>query len=169
MRSFLTLASLTSLVAGQSCSAPAPDASLTVETTSGLFHGFVNSSTPDVNVWLGVPFAEPPVGSQRFLPPLPAYYQGAVNATEYRDICYQDSTHEGVFWLLTTPFQNVDPQSEDCLYLNIWAPRKPVAKKVPVLIWVCGGGYNEGGGHAPYQVPDNWVQRMQTHIVITFK
>jgi hypothetical protein len=34
---------------------------------------------------------------------------------------------------------------------------------------VCGGGYQEGGGHAPYQVPDHWVQRTQTHIVVTFK
>jgi hypothetical protein len=34
---------------------------------------------------------------------------------------------------------------------------------------VCGGGFQEGGGHAPYQVPDHWVQRTQTHIVVTFK
>jgi hypothetical protein len=37
------------------------------------------------------------------------------------------------------------------------------------VILVCGGGYQEGGGHAPYQVPDHWVQRTQSHIVVTFK
>jgi carboxylesterase type B len=42
-------------------------------------------------------------------------------------------------------------------------------KKVPVLIWVVGGAFNEGGGHAPYQVPDRWIERTQTHIVVTFK
>jgi len=41
-------------------------------------------------------------------------------------------------------------------------------KLLPVIIWVCGGGFKEGGGHAPYQVPDRWVQRTQTHLVVTF-
>lgn len=64
--------------------------------------------------------------------------------------------------------------SEDTLltalvFLNIWAPRKPVEQKVPVLIWVCGGGLQEGGGHAPYQVPDQWIQLTQTHLVLAFK
>lgn len=55
------------------------------------------------------------------------------------------------------------------VFLNIWAPRKPVEEKVPVLIWVCGGGLQEGGGHAPYQVPDQWLQRTQKHLVLAFK
>lgn len=42
-------------------------------------------------------------------------------------------------------------------------------EKVPVLIWVFGGAFQEGGGHAPYQVPDRWIERTQTHMVVTFK
>jgi carboxylesterase type B len=143
---------------------------LTVKTTSGTYTGLVNSSTPDVNQWLGIPYAQPPVGARRFMPPERAPDYGHADAKAYKPICPQISGNRtGVFWELIPEFQNTDPQSEDCLYLNIWGPRKPVQKKVPVIIWVCGGGFREGGGHAPYQVPDQWIQRTQTHIVVTFK
>ena len=95
----------------------------------------------------------------------------------------QDGLHTGVFWELVPEFQNTDPQSEDCLYLNIWAPAASSSKTVegkgngngkekggllPVIIWVCGGSYREGGGHAPYQVPDRWIERTGTHLIVTF-
>jgi carboxylesterase type B len=170
--------SLTALAAGSrlalaedSCTS----ADLTIRTTSGTYTGFVDPARPNVNQWLGIQFGAPPVGADRFMPPKPAPYSGSRDATSYKPICFQQSTiGQGVFWQLVPEFQNVDPQSEDCLYLNIWGPRKPVdaalvpAEKVPVIIWVCGGGFREGGGHAPYQVPDQWIQRTQTHIVITF-
>ena len=143
---------------------------LTVKTSSGTFTGFVNASVPNVNQWLGIPYGLPPVGSRRFMPPEKAPNAGAKNATSYQPICMQDSgNHTGTFWELVPEFQNVDAQSEDCLYLNVWGPRKPVEKKLPVIVWVCGGGFKEGGGHAPYQVPDEWIQRTQTHLVVAFK
>ncbi|KAK7984374.1 hypothetical protein PG989_011776 [Apiospora arundinis] len=149
------------------------DAELTVNTTSGRYTGFVDGGpdgTPDVNQWRGIRYGQPPVGKRRFLPPLAAEDDGLHRyAREYPTLCLQQSgDHTGLFWELVPEFQNQEPQGEDCLFLNVWAPRKPVAKKVPVIIWVCGGGLQEGGGHAPYQVPDRWVQRMQTHIVVTF-
>lgn len=147
---------------------------LTVNTTSGEYTGFVNSSLPDVHQWLGVPFGTPPVNNLRFLSAVkaPYYPDGPHPATSYKSICLQDSdTSSGVFWTLVPEFQNTDPQSEDCLYLNIWAPRTPALKKakVPVLIWVFGGAFAEGGGHAPYQVPDRWIEKTQGHVVVTFK
>lgn len=71
--------------------------------------------------------------------------------------------------LAATSIQNGDTLLAVPVFLNIWAPRKPVEEKVPVLIWVCGGGLQEGGGHAPYQVPDQWIQLTQTHLVLAFK
>jgi carboxylesterase type B len=147
---------------------------LTVNTTSGTYTGFINSSLPQVHQWHGIPFGTPPTSGLRFQPAVKAPYQagGPHPATTYKPICIQNSDNtSGVFWTLVPEFQNTDPQSEDCLYLNIWAPRTPAVsgKKVPVLIWVVGGGFNEGGGHAPYQVPDRWIERTQTHIVVTFK
>jgi carboxylesterase type B len=108
------------------------------------------------------------------MPPQASANHGTVlNATAYKPICMQDNGNKtGVFWDLVPEFQNTDPQSEDCLYLNVWAPRKPAVesnKKLPVIVWVCGGGFKEGGGHAPYQVPDQWIQRTQTHLVVAFK
>ncbi|KAK7184989.1 hypothetical protein DPSP01_002816 [Paraphaeosphaeria sporulosa] len=149
------------------------DPLLAVNTTSGIYTGSVSPTQPNVHQWLGIPFGTPPVNSLRFLSAIPApYYPGGPHAAvNYKPICYQNSdTSSGVFWTLVPEFQNTDEQSEDCLYLNVWAPKKPAVekKKVPVLIWVCGGGFAEGGGHAPYQVPDRWIERTQGHIVVTF-
>lgn len=144
---------------------------LTVRTTSGTYTGFVNSTAPDVNQWLGIPYARPPLGALRFMPPEKAPNSpGDNHADAYKPICYQDTGPKtGLYWELVPEFMNRDPESEDCLYLNIWAPRDPGEKKLPVIIWVVGGGFKQGGGHALYQVPDRWIQRTQTHIVVTFK
>lgn len=121
---------------------PGGDLDLTVRTSSGTFRGFVDPKVSNVNQWLGIPFGAPPVAEKRFMPPEPANYSGAHDATTYKPICFQQSTlGQGVFWELVPEFQNTDPQSEDCLYLNVWGPRKPVdsalvtAGKVPVIIW----------------------------------
>ncbi|KAH4217546.1 hypothetical protein HBI38_197430 [Parastagonospora nodorum] len=145
---------LTFLAAGQVASSDTAlniniDLELTAVTTSGTYTGFVDDAAPNVKQWLGIRYGKAPVGRKRFMPPEPSvdmtthYY-----AREYKPICFQQSgNHTGLFWELVPEFQNQDPQSEDCLYLNVWAPKKP-AKKVPVLIWVCGSGLQEGGGHA---------------------
>jgi carboxylesterase type B len=154
------------------------DSSLTVKTTSGTYTGLVNASLPNVHQWLGIPYGRPPVGALRFMPPQASVDHGTgFAATVYKPVCFQDSGNKtGIFWEIVPEFQNQDAQSEDCLYLNIWAPRQAgtevavVEKKklLPVIVWVCGGGFKEGGGHAPYQVPDHWIQRTQTHLVVAF-
>ena len=166
---------LTFLAAGQVASSDTAlniniDLELTAVTTSGTYTGFVDDAAPNVKQWLGIRYGKAPVGRKRFMPPEPSvdmtthYY-----AREYKPICFQQSgNHTGLFWELVPEFQNQDPQSEDCLYLNVWAPKKP-AKKVPVLIWVCGGGLQEGGGHALYQIPDQWLEKTESHVVVTFK
>jgi carboxylesterase type B len=103
---------------------PAP---LTVKTTSGTYTGLVNSTAPDVRQWLGIPFAQPPVGALRFMPPQKAPNYGAADAKTYKPICYQNSGPKtSIYWKLLPEYLNRDPESEDCLYLNVWAPRTPV-------------------------------------------
>lgn len=138
--SIIPLMTSSLVVASDSC--PSGNSDLTVRTSSGSFRGFVDPKVANVNQWLGIPYGSPPIHDKRFMPPEPAKYSGAHDATAYKPICFQDSTiGQGVFWELVPQFQNTDPQSEDCLYLNIWAPRKPVdsalatTKKVPVIIW----------------------------------
>jgi hypothetical protein len=119
---------------------------LTAHSKAGSFTGFIDPDVPDVQQWLGVPYGAPPVGDQRFLPPKPAAYAGDLATTSYKPICMQNGGPEagGVFWKLVPQFQNTDPQSEDCLYLNIWGPKRAIGgggwrqrqgKKVPVIIW----------------------------------
>ena len=172
LRVLVTSLLLAPLTGAQDSSSERPGGSgLTVRTSSGTYTGLINSTAPDVNQWLGIPYARPPLGTRRFMPPEKApNAPGNNNAKAYKPICYQDSGDKtGIYWELVPEFQNRDPQSEDCLYLNIWAPRRPVERKVPVIVWVVGGGFKEGGGHALYQVPDKWIQRTQSHIVVTFK
>jgi hypothetical protein len=93
-----------------------------------------------VNAWLGIPFAEKPIGDLKFRRPVPIKnWNGVINATELPNCCVQlndtvISGHPGVeMWNANT---NV---SEDCLYLNIWAPH-PVPKNSPVrntIIFLC--------------------------------
>lgn len=92
--------------------------------------------------FLGVPFAEPPVGKHRWRLPRPKQPwidQGVLNATRFSPHCMQRLGPNNPVW----PFSNV---SEDCLYLNIYAPPDNVAKLMPVLIYLHGGSFTEGGG-----------------------
>ncbi|XP_057609215.1 carboxylesterase 1C-like isoform X1 [Chionomys nivalis] len=102
-----------------------------------------------VAVFLGVPFAKPPLGSLRFAPPQPAEPWGFVkNATSYPPMCSQDAVGGQVLSELFTNRKESIPLkfSEDCLYLNIYTPadlRKNI--RLPVMVWIHGGGLMIGG------------------------
>jgi para-nitrobenzyl esterase len=87
----------------------------------------------------GIPYAQPPVGNNRWRAPQPAKkWQGVRKADEYGPDCMQipfpgDAAPLGV------------PPKEDCLYINVWAPEKPSSEKLPVMVWIYGGGFVNGG------------------------
>ncbi|KAF9869635.1 carboxylesterase [Colletotrichum karsti] len=141
--------------------------SLTVDTTAGSVTGFINETAPDVRQWLGVPYAEPPVGALRFLPPQPKTAFGNLTTTAYQPSCMQQLSNS------STPYTDVVPeflinggQSEDCLYVNVYAPLHPVEEKLPVFIYIPGGGFTGGGADSLYKIPDQWIQRTQGHIFV---
>lgn len=98
-------------------------------------YGKVLGQTKDgVTTFKGVPFAAPPVGKLRFFPPQPPQaWSGVLDCTRFRDSAIQASE-----------FEPLISRSEDCLYLNIWAPDDAADRALPVLIFIHGGGYSDG-------------------------
>ncbi len=87
----------------------------------------------------GVPFAAPPVGDLRWRPPQPVVaWSGVRQATEYGHDCMQKPFPSDAAPLGTEP-------AEDCLVLNVWRPAAKGAGKLPVMVWIYGGGFVNGG------------------------
>lgn len=154
---------------------------LDANTTSGIVQGLVNDTTPHVAQFLGIPFAEPPTGLRRWLPPLPKSTDDRIiNGTRFGPSCIQYNIEDEDVpnvapnvYVVDVPQFSIFPsnyQSEDCLSVNIWAPWENATNEtLPVLVWVYGGGYGEGGGNVPYQNPSQWVERSGKHIVVSVK
>jgi para-nitrobenzyl esterase len=96
----------------------------------------------DVEVYLGVPFAAAPTGTLRWRPPQPAAsWTGVRSAASAAPSCMQTAR-------LDTDATPGERFSEDCLYLNIWAPARR-AGRLPVMVWIHGGGFIEGSPDLP--------------------
>ncbi|KAK4893513.1 hypothetical protein LTR27_008196 [Elasticomyces elasticus] len=163
----LSLASLLCLV---SCAPPSyhHGSDLKISTTSGSVTGFVNSTAPNVRQWLGIPYAAPPLGALRFAPPQ-APTPHPVNASAFAPSCMQQySNGSTIYTEVLKEFLINGGQSEDCLYLNVWAPEATSKGhgKWPVFVYVPGGGFTSGGANSLYKIPDKWVQRTQGHVVV---
>ncbi|XP_048211530.1 carboxylesterase 1E-like isoform X2 [Perognathus longimembris pacificus] len=102
-----------------------------------------------VAVFLGVPFAKPPLGSLRFAPPQPAEPWSFVkNTTSYPPMCAQDPVIGKMVNDHLTNRKEKIPLifSEDCLYLNIYTPAALTkTSRLPVMVWIHGGGLVVGG------------------------
>ncbi|MEY2855518.1 MAG: hypothetical protein RL030_2650, partial [Pseudomonadota bacterium] len=107
-----------------------------VATEAGLVEGVALDS--GVRAWLGVPFAAPPVRDLRWRAPQPAAkWRGVFHADRPAPMCLQALRGR----TMNHYFGN-EAISEDCLYLNIWAPAG--ASRLPVIVWIYGGGFNVG-------------------------
>lgn len=127
-----------------------------------------------VNGFLGIPFAKPPVGNLRFEPPqplsvLPLPETATVfNATKFGPVCHQ--FHYDT--VLGKGVVETSGQSEDCLSLNIWVPRRKNRNRklrLPVFVWSYGGAFAEGGGSMPLYNPVEFVVENKDIIVVTWK
>lgn len=111
-----------------------------VETRYGKVEG---TQEAGLHVFRGVPFAAPPVGERRFAPPAPPDpWAGVRPAKEFGSVGHQSSVGLGFMGA------GAQPQSEDCLYLNVWTPGLDGAKR-PVMVWIHGGAFVLGAGSEP--------------------
>lgn len=156
--------------------------SLKIDTTSGTVQGGVDSITPNVAHFLGVPFAEQPLGKRRWLPSIPKARENiTIDATTFGPACSQFEGEGDSVWLTDAPEFVITPRNhsgEDCLSVNVWAPWQgakegnctekayETQEKLPVLAWIHGGSFQTGGANVPYQDPSRWVQRSGKHIVV---
>lgn len=112
-------------------------------TTSGRLRGERHDG--GAATFTGIPYAAPPVGNLRFRPPQPpTSWSGTRDALTRSSIAPQNGSMEAM--LLGT---DVPPQSEDCLYLNVWTPACDAAAR-PVMVWIHGGAYVTGSSTNPF-------------------
>jgi para-nitrobenzyl esterase len=136
----------------------------TVLTADGPLSG-TTSADGKIKVFRGIPFAAPPVGDLRWRAPEPVQPWTTVRpAEDYGPSCMQHLSRSRPPWTAEYMTQNED--SENCLYLNVWAPVSSAGRNLPVFVWIFGGGFNEGSGEVP--VYDGTELARTGMIVVTF-
>jgi para-nitrobenzyl esterase len=125
-----------------------------VKVEQGLLQG---TSEDGLTVYKGIPFGAPPVGDLRWRAPQPvASWQGVKQANEFAP----------------APIQGGNPpsgKSEDCLYLNIWTPAKSPDDRVPVLVWIYGGGFSFGSTAEPVYNGDRLAKKGVVLVSIAYR
>ncbi|WP_382309860.1 carboxylesterase/lipase family protein [Herbiconiux sp. UC225_62] len=107
-----------------------------VRVTGGVVRGVREGATV---AWRGIPYAAPPVGALRFRSPYPVVaWSGVRDASDYGPVAVQ--AYKGQFRGMPPEV----PSSEDCLTLNVIAPALPPHRRMPVMVYIHGGGYSAG-------------------------
>jgi para-nitrobenzyl esterase len=125
-----------------------------VKISDGVLQGI---SENGLTVYKGIPFAAPPVGKLRWRAPQPVTkWEGVLQAIKFAPGPIQA-------WGASTG------KSEDCLYLNIWTPAKSASDRIPVLVWIYGGGFNGGSTSEPGYNGENLAKKGVVLVSIAYR
>lgn len=122
--------------------------------------GQLRGSGTEVQVFKGIPYAAPSIGSLRWRPPSPsAEWNGVRDATQFSHACMQ------------TPSSDfpADTLSEDCLYLNVWTPARNPSARLPVMLWIHGGGFVAGSGSMKQYEGENLARKGVVVVTINYR
>lgn len=153
MRRILLALAIACLAGGaQSADTPA------VKIAQGTLAG---TSEDGVAVFKGIPFAAPPVGALRWRAPQPATgWSGTRDASQFGPICPQAARRD---------MPDILTKSEDCLTLNIWSAEPNAAAKRPVMVWIYGGAFVQGGSAYPFYDGTDLAKRGVIVVTINYR
>ncbi len=144
----------------------------TVKVDGGMLRG-VLTENPEVMIFKGVPYAAPPVGELRFALPQPVKpWEGVRVADTFGAPSVQRGRQPGSFYYKEFQPEPLPPTSEDCLFLNVWAPAKTVGHpeaKLPVAMWIHGGAYAGGCGNDVAFDGEAWATRGVILVTINYR
>jgi para-nitrobenzyl esterase len=134
-----------------------------VKIANGILQS--NAAPKDgVRSFKGIPFAQSPVSGLRWREPQSAKnWTGVRNADEFGPRCMQRTTPGADYWFRS------NGMSEDCLYLNVWTPAKSDREKLPVLVYVFGGGFQNGDGSEPRYDGENMARHGIVAVSVNYR
>jgi para-nitrobenzyl esterase len=132
----------------------------------------VQTPTKGIIAYKGLPFAAPPVGDLRWKEPQPVVpWEGVKKADTYGDAASQTTWDPESFYGREWRASGSVPFTENCLYLNVWTPAAgKTGKKLPVAMWIHGGGYREGFAYEPeMDGGEDWASRGVILVQVTYR
>ncbi len=140
--------------------------------TGGQIQGVLTDSS-EVMVYKGIPYAAAPVGELRWKAPQPVTpWEGVKICDTFGNIAYQPGSGEGTFYYNEFYWKDKTTMSEDCLFLNVYAPAATIADtdaKLPVAMWIHGGAFMNGYGSEITMDGDAWAKRGVILVTINYR
>ena len=141
-----------------------------LKITGGQIQG-IETNTPGVTIFKGIPYAAPPVGNLRWREPQPVIpWEGIKICDTFGAAAPQKLTEPGSFYDKEFYMQSPHVKNEDCLYLNVWTPAAGKTNaKLPVAMWIHGGAYRNGFGHENEFDGDIWAEKGVILVTINYR
>ncbi len=134
-----------------------------VKTANGILES-TSAAKDGVRNFKGIPFAQPPVGDLRWREPQPVKnWTGARNADQFGPRCMQRTSPGADYWFRS------NGMSEDCLYLNVWTPAKTGDERLPVLVYIFGGGFQNGDGSEPRYDGESMARHGMVAVSVNYR